>query len=207
VNLRITLPVVFCSIIYTMPQKGFVNLFLVLVVLAVIASFALGYYLGKYPPSQKVNTNDNSDQIRSEIDKKLIEIKLPEIISQFESKDEADYDPEEVVLKNVKTTADLPDIAAAVIKDSLLDDEKLVPRIEFQSNDGEYSTVRYGHFGVLGSGVAWLVKRNGIWIVVFKGNGYGDCSEILPVRQQFAIKPDFLPCGDEIVSPSATPAN
>lgn len=181
-------------------QKGFISPVILFVSLAIVGAFITGYVSAKYPSfSSFSQENKIAEEVKKQVESKLNELKpaTPQATSEaILLEDNTDLEQESI--EKITQTKDLPDIAAAVIKDELIEDNTNIPRIDFRSNDGEYAVVSVGHLGTMGGHVAFLVKRSGVWNVVYKGNGFGECSEIEPIRLKFSIDKDFLPCGDEI---------
>jgi len=159
----------------------------------VIISLLLGGYifnLFKSPvPSQPPEqTPVQSEQPLVQTSETPVPSALPDTEDEFEKS----------LKTSIKSTKELPEIASVVLKEVIGVNAKTIPNVTFLSNDGEYASVSVREIGVMGGYVVFLVKRQGTWNVVYKGNGYGECSEILPIRKKYAIKQSFLPCVDEL---------
>lgn len=111
-----------------------------------------------------------------------------------DSQSEASAAAEQNLKPQLKSTKELPEIAAVVMKQVIGEDAMFIPSVSFLSNDGEYASVRVGDSGGM---TVYLVRSENQWTIFYKGEVPGDCAEILPVRKKYTLNKEFLPCKGE----------
>lgn len=160
-------------------MKRYSTSFLLIVGLTIAIVAGLSFYLGR---ATKFAYSPETPPIE-EID--------PEAENQIKNQEQAER------VNSLKSTTDLPPIASASV-DWALKNGFRNPNVYFQSNDGEYAQVGLGESTGGGGLSLFLVKRNGAWIELIAGNGVPSCSEVLPLREKYDLRKDFLVCAEEL---------
>lgn len=168
-------------IVKLMNQKGFSGLILTFGIFLFLISFALGFYLGK----EALLTN------------KILLVAGDYLNYDFIADSTGDFAdsmyPDTQLSSSLKTTKDLPSIAATSMEETLKRGNK-GPSLTFVFNDGEYAITDAQDTTTGITEKAYLVKRNKKWMVYFYGNTLPSCQEAETISSKYNLKKEALTC-------------